>query len=432
MAALATKKACPNCEADMPKDSVACSADGCGYTKSKKMDSVDRIDYWGPLTAEDRDSFGYTKKFTKTDEGFLTGKAIITSIGVFQYRQPNGSIRREARLPEEVFNPDSLASLSMKPVTLGHPKEKVTPENSAKLKVGSLGERIDTDGQYVYAPVSIMDAAAIAAVESGDARGMSCGYTCDMDETPGVYLGMPYDAVQRKIRYNHDALVSVPRAGDAAFIRMDSGEDLILSEPKPTIPEAPATKTDGTTPKTLRTGGDTMRKIRLDGAVEHEVPEAVAAHIEKLDGDLGAKAKEASELKAKLDSANEALTAEKKARADEAEGFQAKVDGAIASRLQLVELATGFGVEVKADSKDEDIRRDIILKASPTAKLDGQDAAYIQARFDTAVESLTEAKTKADAQAPNAQKAAAADGTPKTHADGDYRAGWANAHKRGQ
>ena len=83
------------------------------------MDKKDKI-----LAAQSRldwyeDAIDYaTSPAEKTAEGFLVARAPVTSIGVFSYRNPDGSERRELRLPEEVFNADSLASLRLKPLTL--------------------------------------------------------------------------------------------------------------------------------------------------------------------------------------------------------------------------------------------------------------------------------------------------------------------------
>lgn len=404
--------------------------DGCKKRKGMVdgCKRVDRVDYWGPTNDKQREEWGYIKKFTKNDSGALVGRAPVTNIGVFQYRQPDGSIRREARLPEEVFHPDSMASLSMAPMTLQHPKEKVTADNASKLAVGSLGDRTDSDAYHVFAPIVVRSANAVAAVESGEARGLSCGYSCDMDETPGNYLGVPYDAIQRNIRYNHVALVGTPRAGDAAYIRMDSGDEVPVGNliPSPITPEAPTNKADGTTPQ-LRTGGEHMKKIRLDGAtVEHEVPEAVAIRLDELDAKVKALEADKSTLQAKADSASEALEAEKKARTDEAAGFQTRVDAAVQSRIALVALATKH--EVKADGTDEEIRKAITLKAFPSAKLDGQDAKYMEARFDCAVEALDAAVKLKEDGSSNAQKKAVSDLPTQEHTD---EADWSNSWQRG-
>lgn len=42
-----------------------------------------------------------TSPFTKTPEGFLTGRAIVTNVGVFAYRNKDGTIIRELRPPKK-------------------------------------------------------------------------------------------------------------------------------------------------------------------------------------------------------------------------------------------------------------------------------------------------------------------------------------------
>lgn len=44
-----------------------------------------------------------------TDEGYLVDHPIVTSCGIFEYTNPDGSVRRELRLPENVFDEKSLA-----------------------------------------------------------------------------------------------------------------------------------------------------------------------------------------------------------------------------------------------------------------------------------------------------------------------------------
>jgi len=45
-----------------------------------------------------------------TEEGYLIDNPIVTSVGIFEYALPDGGVRRELRLPEHVFDPESLAS----------------------------------------------------------------------------------------------------------------------------------------------------------------------------------------------------------------------------------------------------------------------------------------------------------------------------------
>jgi hypothetical protein len=189
-----------------------------------------------------------TTPFTKTPEGFLSGRAIVTSVGVFSYRNKDGSITRELRPPGEVFAIDSLNSMNLKPMVNNHPLERVTPENAKNLQIGSLGNNpsdwVDTyamllgdksgerglrgsDGFHVAIDLSITDAAAIKDIEENGKFALSMGYDCEIEETSGVWCGMAYDAIQRNIRYNHCALVDGARAGDAAKIRLDGKDEPI-------------------------------------------------------------------------------------------------------------------------------------------------------------------------------------------------------------
>ena len=96
-----------------------------------------------------------TIPFERTNEGFLRGRAIVTSIGVFAYKRKDGTVQRELRLPEEVFAFDTLNSMKLKPVTLNHPNELVTSENADRLQVGSLGDNPTSTTQWHSEPVQV-------------------------------------------------------------------------------------------------------------------------------------------------------------------------------------------------------------------------------------------------------------------------------------
>jgi hypothetical protein len=376
-----------------------------------------------------------TSPFTKTPEGFLTGRAIITSVGVFSYRNKDGTVTRELRLPEEVFAADSLNSAKGKPVVNDHPAETVTPDNAKALQVGSLGNNpsdwVDSygaffgdkngerglrgsDGFHVAIDLTITDAAAIQDVESGK-RSLSMGYSCEIDETSGVWCGMAYDCIQRKIMYNHCAIVDGARAGDAARIRFDSAD------------EHPAENEFGihldggdaaqiNIPSRSDSGGDQAQnqevktmKYRLDNGLEYDAPEGfVQAYVSMKEKENAATAradaaeKTVSDNKVALSKMEGELDTAK-ARADKAEkelkDAQAalndpkRLDAAIEAKLALHDAAKKAGVEVKSDMTDEDIKKAVILSVFPESKFDGKDEPYITARFDATVEFL---KTRAD------------------------------------
>ena len=133
-----------------------------------------------------------------------------------------------------------------------------------------------------------------------------------------------------------------------------------------------------------------MAKIKLDGAQEHEVPEAVKIHLDSLDAKVASLEAEKSKLQAKADSASEELESVKAEAKAKEDGFQAKLDAAISARMELVSLATKHGV--KADGSDADIKGALIAKAFPKANMDGKDEAYVAARLDAVADDPAEVR----------------------------------------
>lgn len=378
-----------------------------------------------------------TIPFERTNEGFLRGRAIVTSIGVFTYKRKDGTVQRELRLPEEVFAFDTLNSMKLKPVTLNHPNELVTSENADRLQVGSLGDNPTsttqwhdepwdkvTDGINCAIDMVITKKDAIDAVLNGK-QALSMGYTCDLEAAqPGAtWCGIEYDFIQRNIRYNHCAIVDEARAGDNAKIelRADS-EDAVLED------MVFYKKTDG--------GTQMLKKINLDG-IDYEAEAEVIKALQRADekakkaeedaceqkkamdkkvADLEDKEKELekriSELEAERDSAKDKADSLekdlKKAKADSAD--PKRLDEAVKAKMELLHNAEKAKVEVKADMSDMDIKKAIINSAFPNAKFDGKDDVYIQARYDATVEMLEERNDAKNRQVTS-------DLPPEAHAD---------------
>lgn len=383
-----------------------------------------------------------TTPFERTNEGFLKGRAIVTSIGVFTYKRKDGTVQRELRLPEDVFSFDTLNSMKLKPVTLNHPTELVTSDNADKLQVGSLGDNPSwtkewrdknwqevTDGINCAIDMIITKKDAIDAILNGK-QALSMGYTCDLEHAqPGAtWCGVEYDFIQHNIRYNHCAIVDFARAGDNARIelRADSEdavlEDIVLQKHK---------KNDG--------GNDMLKKVNLDG-IDYEAEETVikALNAEKARADKAEKAeKDACEEKKAMDkkvsnledknkelekriSALEAERDTAKEKADSAEkaleearktALDSKtIDAAVNAKMELLRNAEKAKVEVKADMSDMDIKEAIINSAFPNAKFDGKDDVYIQARYDATVEML-------EAKADGSNRKFFSELPPESHAD---------------
>ena len=153
-------------------------------------------------------------------DGSVVYEGPLTRTGVFVYRQPDGSIRREYRPPAEVGHQDSLATLELAHVCDDHPAER----GQAKSKsVGAVGA-VRFDGKNVIAKVMVRDDAVNAKIANGK-RQISCGYDCVLVETPGVSPeGEPYDAIQTCHDAEHVAIVMAGRSGPEYGLRLDALE----------------------------------------------------------------------------------------------------------------------------------------------------------------------------------------------------------------
>lgn len=154
-----------------------------------------------------------------TEEGYLVDHPVLTSIGIFEYTNADGSIRRELRLPEEVFKPESLKTYKGKPIIITHDAGLITKDNVGQEAIGTILSEGYQDGDDVRAEIIIHDTDEMKSV---GLKELSLGYNLTLDETPGVWEGKPYDAVQRDITINHLALVLQARAGDQARLNIDS------------------------------------------------------------------------------------------------------------------------------------------------------------------------------------------------------------------
>lgn len=127
------------------------------------------------------------------------------------------------RRPEEVFAPESLKSYKSKPIIITHDAGLVTKDNIHEHQIGTVLSEGYRSGDNVRAEIVIHDT---DEMKSAGMKELSLGYNLDLDETPGVWEGLPYDAIQRNIRVNHLALVKEARAGDQARLNIDGRESI--------------------------------------------------------------------------------------------------------------------------------------------------------------------------------------------------------------
>ena len=329
-------------------------------------------------------------KATITPEGFLRDSPIIARTGILEYKNPDGSTRREFRPPEEVFKVDSLASFKGKPIVMGHGAGMITADNAKRSMIGTMLSEGIQDGDNVRADLMIHDKNAL----NSGRRALSVGYKVDEDWTPGEFNGIKYDLVQRNIVVNHLGLVNKGRAGQIARLTLDGDQiDEYEEEQKP------------------------MAKIRLDGNLEYEVvPEVIVAY-DKLKADKADLIKTATDTKATMK-----MTAEEmKKMQTELDTKQAECDmmkaqiathatdiqkvkkdsadaitTAVSARIELLKVAEKFKVDKADGLTDKEIKVAVIksVRGDEALDLSGKSDTYIEAGFDFAV---ADGGTRADA-----------------------------------
>lgn len=300
----------------------------------------------------------------RMDNGFMRVEGRIARVGIQTYHKADGSISRELRLPEEVFHPDSLASFAQLPVTNCHPPGMLTAKNAKKYAVGSVGENVRQDGDFVAAPLMLHDDDAIAAVEGGRSQ-LSNGYSCELDPTQDPELTAKwgkYDAIMRNIRGNHVALVDIARAGPGASLRLDAYGELALECDSVVIDEAEKV----TMPIKFKVDGFEIEVA--DSNAQSVIERAIATQRDRAD----AAEKAVTELK----SENEVYKTKIKDSADEKAKWDADLSDKVRKLSALGAEVAKLGVDVtKLDASEIAYHTAAIAKLSPKLKLDGMDIA---------------------------------------------------------
>lgn len=308
-------------------------------------------------------------KATKTDEGYLVDTPVVGRIGIQVYKSADGSLRKEFRPPEEVFNIDSLSTYAGKPITDEHPSQPVDSKNAKKVIVGVMKEAGKQDGDNVIAPITIYDSEMVDKILNGGKRELSLGYKVDLDETPGEWNGEHYDAIQRNIRINHLAIVPRGRAGNAR-LNLDRYDAVSFNDDNEESEM-----------------GDNFVTVRLDNGLEYKCSPEVSVAIEKLrkDGlDLNVKVNELTKqvdtISAERDTFKAQVQSAEQVKADALDQARAEVK----ARTELEKVAETFKVDC-AGKTDREVKELVIKSSRADADLTGKSNDYIDAAFDLAV-----------------------------------------------
>ena len=403
-------------------------------------------------------------------EGYFYDNPILTRTGIFKYTLEDGSERRELRRPEDVFDPESLASYEGKPIIITHDAQVIDKDNAHRERVGTILTPGQQDGETVRAKIVIDDP---DAVKASGLRELSVGYYQDLIMEPGEWNGEPYDAIQTHIRVNHLALVAVARAGDDARLNMDSqdsnggmtpmdenekmnnptqDDDATVDTTKPTTDDGEGAGSPPVTPgldpvgvqaaiKAYLTattggataddennpaaGGDPTKPTEDDGEDDPTKPDALAEITARRDAMEDGQAKaDINTLLSMLDAANaraDAAEDDTKPTEDEDDNpddssSQLNHDSAsaiaaqVSQRVELCRLGDKLHLDGMETMPVMQAKKKVVHAVIPGMRLDGKSSAYINAAFDIAKEKINGRKSVADqrSQIFNADSANAA------------------------
>lgn len=171
-------------------------------------------------------------RFVEQETGYLICEnATLGSTGMQEYLASELNIEgvppmtkvRVYRPEEEVFKPESLASLENKAFTMFHPDENVTSLNDSELRKGTV-YNVRREGNTIVGDIQVTDQDTINKMKY--VKCLSLGYDLDLESMEGE----PNAYIARNIRYNHVALVpkgrsKVAQINDASGDKIDKGEE---------------------------------------------------------------------------------------------------------------------------------------------------------------------------------------------------------------
>lgn len=312
----------------------------------------------------------------RSEDGYLMADVLVARTGIQDYLgveiDPDNELGlRDKRVvkvyrPEdEVFNLDSVKTYAHRPVTNDHPPIMVNADNWKQFAVGQTGGDVVRDGDWIRVPLVLMDSAMIADVQSGK-RQVSMGYYSVIDATPGTAPdGTQYDAVQRKLRMNHLAVVAAGRAGEKARIGDNRAVEPITTKKEDNMSGEM---------KTVVLGDKAVQVLATDvSVVENFRAEAIRNMAD-------AEARHKREL-ADLETTIGTLRADLKKATDAAPG-PVEIGKMVAERVQLEKIASSIDSKIALEGRTNDeIRKDCVARVLGDALVKDASEAEIRGMF---------------------------------------------------
>lgn len=313
----------------------------------------------------------------KDKNGFVVLEARPTGVGVLKYPDGKGGFIRELRRETEVFKPESMATMALKPFTLMHRGRHLDSKTAKRFMHGMTGENIRQDGDFIACKISIVDEKAIEGIEDGSMVELSPGYSCKIDKTPGEWRGERYDQEQINIVYNNVSGVDKARKSGASF-RFDSEDgELLISgfefEEKETMADQKRIKLPSV---------DAGENLRFDSIHVDETPETMelVSRFDKAILVVGEIQTKLSETQGRLDSVTEELKTEKESKNDLIPAD--RLDSLVSENEKVLRLLKAKGVEYpKEGTYEEKIHKGKVLLLGDNEEIDHKrldsDASYL-------------------------------------------------------
>ncbi|MDK7064741.1 DUF2213 domain-containing protein [Lactobacillus crispatus] len=332
--------------------------------------------------------------------GYIHARNVpIARAGVFKYLKPDGTVRHEAKLPEDILSDSTVASANNKPITDNHPENEagqrilVDKSNTNTLMKGltASNAHVDEADGTVRVDLTITNPDLINKVDNGK-RQLSIGFQTQVVPQSGVYKNTEYDSVQKDITINHVAVVDVAREGpDISLDRSVVGDSAEMigelddfSKEKGQKPQMDFEKVriGDQTIKVATDDADKLIKFDSDNSANQKRIDELNAQIKKLTDERDALKsgseqadKDKSEAQAKADSLEKELQDYR--NKFEGDGFQKAVD----ERMALIDNVKS----VVGDSFDPHGKTDKEMKIEAIKHVDG-DASDVDGQNDTYID----------------------------------------------
>lgn len=318
--------------------------------------------------------------------GYATFSATIARAGVQSYRQPDGSIIKELRHPDDVFKASSISTLRNAPLVTEEDHLKClvdeTPVNSVSefTMLGVVGSDVQrNDRDEIAGEITVYRPDALKRIDTGEAAELSAGYTVDIVPESGTYKGQKYDQKQVNIIYGHVAAVRQGRAGTAKF-RLDSTTAVLSNQETNSIQEnSVETIVKKEIPALVIGQGEHV--CRLDSLTIEESQDTLAILAQR--NKLVSECEKSQSRADKAEGERDQLRTENEELKKELKGSipASRLDAEAEERAELARICEAYGVDPKGKTNAER-KAAVCMAKNPGMDAKRLDGDYLEGAFE--------------------------------------------------